>query len=510
MTDIKISAFDKLICSVAPHYGMSRVKAKTHLKFLSGGYNGASQSRKALKGWNPETGSSDTDDLKDLPTLINRSYDLDRNNPLANGVIGTNKVNVIGTGLKIQSQIDSDTLGLSKEDAEAWQTKTEKEFNLWAKSIDCDATRTSNFYQLQAIAFYSALVGGDVLALLPFIERKNSPYSLSIKLLEGQHLCNKNNAPDTAALASGIEIDEHGATKNYHILKAHPGGLDNSKQEWVVVPAFGGTSDRKNVIHLFDKKRPGQRRGVPYLAPVIESLKQLGRYTEAELMAAVVSGMFTVFIKSELGEVGDGFVDEENQAETDENSYSLGAGSIVGLAPGESIESANPNRPNPNFDPFIMSILRQIAAALQVPYELLIKHFTASYSASRGALLEAWKFFKERRNWMATSFCQPIYEEWLCEAVLLGRVQAPGFFENPVIKRAYSGSSWNGDAPGQLDPVKETRAATMRCEAGFSTRTKEAAEINGTDFDANISRGKIEREKMVEAKYIQDEEGVNG
>lgn len=47
---------------------------------------------------------------------------------------------------------------------------------------------------------------------------------------------------------------------------------------------------------------PGAHRTtarVPFLAPVIEALKQLGRYTDAELVAAVVSGMFTVFIEKE-------------------------------------------------------------------------------------------------------------------------------------------------------------------------------------------------------------------
>ena len=54
-------------------------------------------------------------------------------------------------------------------------------------------------------------------------------------------------------------------------------------------------------LHLKDKTRPGQTRGVPYLAPVIELIKQLGRYTDAEVMAAVVSGMFTVFVHNETG-----------------------------------------------------------------------------------------------------------------------------------------------------------------------------------------------------------------
>jgi capsid protein len=62
------------------------------------------------------------------------------------------------------------------------------------------------------------------------------------------------------------------------------------------VPAFGAKTGRRNILHLLYQERIGQRRGLPYLAPVLEALKQLGRYTDAELMAAVVAGMFTVFL----------------------------------------------------------------------------------------------------------------------------------------------------------------------------------------------------------------------
>lgn len=48
----------------------------------------------------------------------------------------------------------------------------------------------------------------------------------------------------------------------------------------------------------------------------------------------------------------------------------------------------NPGRPNPNFDPFVIAVLKQIGAALEIPYEILIMAFSSNYSASRAAILE--------------------------------------------------------------------------------------------------------------------------
>lgn len=231
------------------------------------------------------------------------------------------------------------------------------------------------------------------------------------------------------------------------------------------------------------------------LAPVIESLKQLSRYSDAELMAAVVSGMFTVFIKSDTPEspLGQMF-DPTQQVDNDPNAYELGNGAIVGLEKGESIETANPGRPNTAFDGFVTSMCRQIGAALEIPYELLLKNFTSSYSASRGALLEAWKMFRMRREWIVGNFCQPVYEEWLTEAVLKGRIEAQGFFTDPAIRAAWCGAEWYGDCQGQLDPLKEANAAKVRVEEGFSTREREAAELTGLKFEAVNAARKREEE----------------
>src|SRR5699024_5922418 len=150
---------------------------------------------------------------------------------------------------------------------------------------------------------------------------------------------------------------------------------------------------------------------------------------------------------------------------------------------GEDISTVNPGRPNTAFDGFVIAVARQIGAALELPYELLMKQFEASYSASRAALLEAWKMFRMRREWLVLTMCQPIYEEWFAEAVAKGRIQAPGFFEDEAVRAAWTGAEWYGPAQGQLDPLKEANAAKVRVEEGFSTREREAAELSGQSFE---------------------------
>lgn len=489
---------DTIISVFSPTTALKRVEARNRLQvfndFNSGsGYGkyGASYARKSLIGWLTRGTDADSDVVDNIETLRSRSRDLFMGSPLATGALKTVRTNVVGSGLMLNAQIDSKFLGLTDEQAREWEENTEREWRLWAESVDCDAERRQTFYQLQSLVLLSALMSGDVFVTLPIIKRAGSVYDLRIGLIEADRVCNPTNPPPPTDknLLGGVEVDQYGAAVAYWVSKYNPNATPRMTNqfvnEWKRVLAFGATTGRRNVLHIMaDVERPAQRRGVPMLAPVIESLKQLARYSDAELMAAVVSAMFTVFVKSDTPDspLGNMF-DPTQSVDKDPNAYELGNGAIVGLDKGESIEIANPQRPNAAFDGFVSAMCRQIGAALEIPVELLLKNFTASYSASRGALLEAWKMFRMRREWIVGNFCQPVYEEWLTEAILKGRIQANGFLDDPAIRAAWCGAEWYGDCQGQLDPLKEANAAKVRVEEGFSTREREAAELTGLKYE---------------------------
>lgn len=520
---------------IAPEWGLKREYARQRREVIQNqGYSehGASRMKKSMVGWVTSRGGPDADITLNLDLLRQRSRDLFMGEPLAKGGLNTIRTNELGVGLRLNCQIDAKYLGLNDDQALAWEENTEREFALWANSINCDAARRHTFGELQALARLSELMNGDVFALLPAIARVGDRYDLKIKLLEADRVSDPWPYPVGHNVLGGVEINEDGAPIFYYVARIHPGDLflpgtyggygayaygavtvppmieggiyGAQWNTWDKIPAFG-KSGRRLVLHIMEAERVGQRRGVPVLAPVMEHLKQLSRYSKAELMAAVVSGMFTAAITSERPTGMPGMVIPPGQQVNDNgdpNSYQLGNGAVLGLLPGEKLESVDPSRPNSNFDMFVRSICQHIASALPgLTYELLIKQFTASYSASRAALLQAWKETIVGRDRVRTRFCQPVYEQWLEEAVARGYIAAPGFFTDPVTRAAWCGAEWHGPTQGQLDPTKEVEAASLRVAAGFSTRTRETAELTGGNFERfNKVRGREER--------IRREEGV--
>lgn len=501
----KPTILDRVISYFSPQAGVQRAKNRIAIEALSGGYHGGSRSRDALVGWNTGGQDADSDILTDLPVLRERSRDLVRNNAIAAGAIHAKVTNVIGTGLKLNASIDRDYLGLSDEEADNWEAAAEREFNLWAKSQDSDIERTLNFPEHQELAFRSVLENGDHFVILAKA-RDKAIYGTALQHVEADRVSNPDNKPDTATLAGGVERTMNGEVKKYHISDKHPGSRGAVGLTWSAVPAFGEQTGRRVTLHLYRKIRSGQTRGVPDLAPVIESIKQLGRYTEAEIDAAVKTAMFALLVKTETGD-GLAGLDLASWKTTRKEYYNTspvdlkgGSSTVLGLFPDDEVSAFDPNRPNSSAEPFIKAFLVQIGMALELPVEVLTKHFQSSYSAARAALVQMWLFIVGRRRWLADNFCQPIYETILSEAIAKGRLSAPGFFTDPRVRAAYCGSEWIGDAQGQIDETKAVSAARDRIELGVSHLKRETAALTGEDWD------KVNRQRQKEIRQTPEKE----
>lgn len=484
----RANIIDRAIAWVAPRAALGRARARFGLA-MSGQYDSGSQ-RGSLASFNPRVGGPRNDALGSLGKIRSRSRDLVRNNPLASGTLGTFATNVVGHGIFPMARPGQSRLKLTPDKAADHALALGEEFDAWADTTAADVTDVQDFWGLQDLVLRSTLESGDVFTLPRYLSRPGTPYELAIQVIEADRCCNPNNRPDGTKLpngnelVAGLELDAYGRAAAYWFTDRHPGESLASGLRWERVAAYGNRSGRRMVHHHFRRKRPGQVRGVPMFSAVVQLFKDLGRYTEAEIVAAVLTACFTMSTTTEDGDGADLSGDDgDGSGEGADRLRFVDPGLIANLGPNEAISSINPNRPNQAFDPFVLAMLRQIGVALELPYEVLIKHFTASYSAARAALLEAWKTFRTLRAWLAGSFCQPYYERWLIEAAALGRLpDMPGLFVDDGLFRAWATAEWIGPSPGQIDELKEAQAAKLRVEEEFSTRDEETARLTGGDW----------------------------
>ncbi len=487
---------------------------------INSGYShyGASRTKANVRGWNSYSGSAKEDIEDNLDLLRQRSRDAYMGIPSATAALKTLRTNVIAGGLMPSPQIDGDYLKMTSGQVEDLQAQILREFSLWADSTACDADRVDDFYGLQQLAFLSSLMNGDAFATLTLKPRPQQPYDLRVRLIEADRVCSPNYRDrmtrgtvlgrDVESIVQGVETDEDGEIIAYWIANKHPRSYTTLKpQDWKRVEVYGKKTGMKNILHIMQRERAGQRRGVPILAPVLETLKQLERYAEAETTAALLGAIFTVFVKkgsiTDEGPFGQMMREEllnrvTGGGERDPNDLELGAGLIMDLEMGESVDTVETQHPHSGYDTFMMARMKQASSALEIPVNVLYKHFDVNFSCARGALNEFWRTCGMMRDWFSEDFCQPIYEMWFTEAVARGRIDAPGYFDDPAVRKAYTDCKWNGPARTAMNPSQEVEAAMKRVEAGFSTAAEETAQLTGGDYNRNIRQRLLEAQRKRE------------
>lgn len=463
----------------------------------------------ALARWRPYTGSANADTIYDLERLRAQSRDLSRNDPIATGAKLTAVTGSIGTGLSLQPKPDRNFLNLTDEDAEAWEESTRRRFNFWADSDACDYHRKHNLYGAQAVIRGSALDSGDCFVLLTRRALPDDDNQLCFQIIEADRVSNKDNAPDSDTLVGGIKYDTNGVQTHVQVCNRHPGEIAGSKtKEWTEIPIFGERTGRRNVIQVFaieQTLRPGQARAVPWLAPVIQPLKQLGEFTDAELQSTVNAAIHSFFVEMEQEAFHATFGPASGLTETDKTAYlqsciwngEVNGGKAVRLLPGEKVHNVQASHPNAGLDPFMAAILKRVGAALGIPFEVLILSFNASYSAARASLLRAWQMFKLWRAGDASALCDPIYMAFLAEEIGLGRIRAPGFFLNRAYGMAWGNAHWVGDGPGSIDPQREVAAAKERVNLTISTLEAESEAYDGLPW-ADKANQRAKEQKILE------------
>lgn len=452
------------------------------------GYDAGKRSTRRTRGWRPGQGSAAADILPDLEVLRGRSRDLDRNSSLAHGAANTKVNGAIGSGLALRSVLDARVLGIDPERVAELQYTIEREWEIFER--EADFSGQMHLRDLERLMFRSARISGDVGVARRWRKRPGETYGTRIVVIEADRISNPHRASDNDLVQGGVQLSPDGEVLGWHVTDRHPGDLRAAALKWTYVPRRG-PSGMVQMLLAAEIMRPGQVRGVPLFAAVEEDLKQLGDYTAAEIKAAINDAYLFAFEKTDAQVDDDGnpvLTTPEGQEAGDSGELQLSDLTITSLAPGRDIQVKKPERPNSAFDGFVQAFCRQIGVALGIPYELLLMHFAASFSASRGALELAFKVSLIEQAWFIRSVLDPIREWQFTEMVAAGRFDAPGFFDDPIRRAAWLGRVWIGPTRVQINPQVEANADKTDLEMGAKSLEQIYTERTGGDFDTKSAQ----------------------
>lgn len=431
-------------------------------------YEGATKGRRGA-GWITGTGDANAQIKGDLPTLRERSRDLRRNNPYAHKIIEVITNNVVGKGILTDvkpAAVDS-----------AWKD--------WANSTACDYDGRHDLKGLQRLIMDAVVESGEVLIRKRFVA--GMKYPLQYQVLESDFLDGTfTKSPNTAGnyVIQGIEFDPDGKRVGYHIYESHPGSYDKILNTFKsnFIPA-------SEIIHIFRQERPGQVRGVPWMAPSMMRLKDLDDYEDAQLMKQKVAACFTAFVH-DIDGAQEG---EDNSTIHADDSARIQPALIEHLPPGKTISFASPPTVE-NYKEFISSQLRAISAGVGISYESFSGDLSeVNFSSARmgwlemGRNVDAW-----RESMMINHFLKVVVADFKFMMDLLGKIVPDDSTFTHIPPRRE-----------MIDPAKEVDAMVKLVRAGFDSRSNVISSL-GRDPDEVHDGIKDDNDKADELGLVLD------
>jgi lambda family phage portal protein len=436
-------------------------------KIRAGAYEAAGSGRR-LSSWETSSGGPNSITLDSLAAIRRRARQLIRNNPMADNGVDIWASNLIGTGIIPRWRIDD----------EALREVLHEHWTEWTDEADADGL--TDFYGLQYLIARSVVESGEVFVRL----RSRRPEDgftvpLQLQVLEADLLDESYStlAANGNEIRMGIELDKLGRRQTYWFFRSHPGEsfLSWDFGERVPVPA-------SEICHIYLPRRPGQIRGLPWLASVIVRLYELDQYEDAELVRKKGAAMFGGFLTEATADTLDNpFIGYP--AGTDSNNnlvIHLEPGTFPKLPPGTDIKFSNPADVGDTYEPWIRQQLRAIAVGIGITYEQLTGDLSSvNFSSIRAGLLE-FRRRCEALQWhvIIYQFCRPVVRRWLDLAVASGAIAIPGYARN---RRRYLKIDWRPQGWPWVDPLKDLTASRIAVRCGFTSRSAVIAEQG---FDA--------------------------
>jgi lambda family phage portal protein len=477
-------------------------------------HRAASFTDQTMAGWAARNTEPNTTHAWENRTITDRARDLVANNPYADAAVTTRVGMVVGTGLRWAPRHEqmAARLGIKPDVASEMASQMQRCWEQWADDPlrRCDWEGELTFDEMVVLAARHEYIDGDGIAVMRFDRSPDWKFGTSMQVMDPDRLSNPVGRMNDPKLVNGIETDGRRSIA-YHFRDAHPADYTafGKQYAWTRVPVSESWG-RPIVIHVRDKRRAGQKRGLSRFTSSMKLFKQLDQYTEAELSSAwlnAVSGHVITTSKT-AGEAGGalGLADLKELGELRKQFYgatdprlSNGARLAV-LAPGDELKMNAVARHVASFVGFITTGLQGCAAPLGLTGSQLTMDFSkTNFSSWRGEQLQQWRDVMVSRLRVSSQMCNRVLLCVLEEGIDIGDIHVPAdcpdLYDNP---HGWLSGRWNGPPRGSISPKEDVEAANMRVAGGYSTLEDEVFELNGGDYESFMGQVAYEVERWME------------
>ncbi|MBF0602146.1 MAG: phage portal protein [Nitrospirae bacterium] len=410
-------------------------------------YEGAKTGRRT-DGW-IATGLDANSEIGNQTIILrNRARDLVRNNPFAAKAVATYASSLVGTGITPRLAASS--------------ARSDDITSLWDEfSGNCDADGRSDFNGLQTLMATSMVESGEcLLQMINMPSDSNMKVPLLLRVLEADHLDNslEKSFDDGGYIQQGIEFDIFGNRVAYHLYPTHPGSSSLARRasfKSIRVPAT-------DILHIYNRTRPGQHRGVTWFAPALLRMQDLDDYDDAELLRKKMESCFVAFVVNASPTDALGIKKGDPSGPMREQ---FEPGMIEYLPPGKDIRFGSPAQTS-GYVEYMRWHYHAVSAALGLTYELLTGDLSqVNYSSLRAGLIEFRRRIEATQHQLLIpQLCNPIGRRFF------NVVQAKG-----LLKTGNYSFQWTPPRFEAVDPQRDTMGEILLVRAGLMTLSEAIA-----------------------------------
>jgi len=435
------------------------------------GYDAVRNTRyRARRGNNPIRSEEVELSSFDREKLISTCLEFRRNNPVVASLSRLRKADIVGRGVIPQPSTGDDET--DSRILEAWSKFSESP----------EATGMMDMRELQQQMIDSLLFYGDC----GLVVGKDQ-----VQFIDGSRIGNPSGeftSSEESEFQNGVEIDNIGKPVSYVVGNRVSGTLRDTK----IIPA-------RDFIPFLRRIRPNQYRGVPELAPVINTLQDCDEYDRVEMMAAKVSASLAVAVKRENSyefELQNRLDGSEQDALG--NLEEFEPGRFHYLEPGEDISVIGANgRPNVDGIQWVSYLLRKVGSAVGIPLEFLLMEIGgSSFSASQGVVLQYQQTVESYQSDLIRVMNR-LYRRWLSQQIAAGKIEVSAA-ANPFTVR------WQRPAFRWINKAAQVKADMEYFRAGAMSLDDITAPFGYTAEEVMTRKA----QNIVQAKKIAKENNL--